>query len=89
MEDEEGSSESESDIEKVQARPVSVIDIVAKRKDLLHQAKVQIGSMSSSFLEMPEERLHILQRLLKMMSGQVCQKTNFVRHYIYKSLEIL
>lgn len=70
-EGEESSNESESDEEEAPSRPVSVIDIVAKRKVLLHQAKVQIGSMSSSFLEMPEERLHILQKLLKMMSGQV------------------
>ena len=28
---------------------------------------LQIGTMSSSFLEQPEERLHILQRLCRMI----------------------
>lgn len=73
--EEHSSSGSETDVETMTPKVVSVIDIVANRKNLLYEAKVQIGSMASSFLELPEERLHILQRFLKMMSGQVCGKS--------------
>ena len=49
-------------------KPVSVIDILAKRRHLLEKSKVQIGSMATNFLENPEERMFMLDRLIRFMT---------------------
>ena len=48
--------------------PVSVIHILAKRKKLIEETKVQIGSMATNFLENPEERMFLLEKLIKFMT---------------------
>ena len=51
-----------------QQKPVSVIGILAKRKELLEESKLQIGSMATNFLENPEERMFLLDRLIRFMT---------------------
>ena len=48
--------------------PVSVIGILAKRKQLLEESKLQIGSMATNFLENPQERMFLLDRLIRFMT---------------------
>jgi len=67
LETEDKTENSTSDNAK-QQEPVSVIGILAKRKRLLEESKLQIGSMATNFLENPEERMYLLDRLIKFMT---------------------
>ena len=49
-------------------KPMSVIEILAKRKELIEEAKIQIGSMATNFLENPEERVFLLDKLMRFMT---------------------
>merc|ERR1712228_350504 len=51
----------------------SVIDIVAKRRLIIQQAKIQIGSMASNFLEAPEERVQVLEKLVKLVTEDISE----------------
>lgn len=50
------------------SEPISVVDILAKRRLMISKAKVQIGSMATNFLEGPEERIQVLEKLIKMVN---------------------
>ena len=58
-------------------KPFSVIDIVAKRRLIIHKAKVQIGSMASNFIEAPEERTQVLEKLVKLVSEDISELKHF------------
>ena len=49
-------------------KPMSVIGILAKRKELIEEAKIQIGSMATNFLENPEERVFLLDKIMRYMT---------------------
>ena len=49
-------------------KPMSVIEILAKRKELIEEAKIQIGSMATNFLENPEERVFLLDKIMRYMT---------------------
>ena len=51
----------------------SVIDIVAKRRLIIQKAKLQIGSMASNFIEAPEERVQVLEKLVKLVSDDISE----------------
>ena len=68
-ESEPGESESEDEVQEPKNKePVRVIDILAQRQDLIADAKLQIGSMATNFLENPEERIFLLDKLIKFMT---------------------
>ena len=74
--DESQSSDNESDASSIDkgitnmnsSQPISVIDIVAKRRVIIYKAKIQIGSMASNFVEAPEERVQVLEKLIKLVT---------------------
>lgn len=73
QEEEEASVKSESGEEmEVEQEPeqeaTSVVEILAKRKILLDKTKLQLGSMATNFLESPEERIPLLERMVKFMT---------------------
>jgi len=62
------SSTNSSTSNAILSEPISVIDIVAKRSMVIHKAKIQIGSMASNFVEAPEERIQVLEKLVKLVT---------------------
>ena len=78
-EDEEEDEESglgmeESDEERVKVeekveKEVSVVELYARRKELLAERKVHIGSLAANFLEAPHERLINLEKLVKLVDA--------------------
>jgi len=47
----------------------SVVELYAKRKEIIAEKKVTIGSLASNFLEAPEERIINLEKLVKMFGS--------------------
>ena len=74
-EDEEsGLGMEESDDEQVKVeekveKEVSVVELYARRKELLAERKVHIGSLAANFLEAPHERLVNLEKLVKLVDA--------------------
>ncbi len=65
--------EEENKVKEPEIAPgeeVSVVELYARRKELLLEKKIHIGSLASSFLEAPEDRLPNLQKLVKLVSAQ-------------------
>ena len=50
-------------------REISVVELIAKRREFIAQQKVEMGSMASNFLEAPQERINVLEKLVKLVSG--------------------
>ena len=48
----------------------SVVELYAKRKEIIAEKKVTIGSLASNFLEAPEERIINLEKLVKMFGSE-------------------
>ena len=69
-------------------KPISVIDIVAKRRIIIHQAKIQIGSMASNFVEAPEERIQVLEKLIKLVSEDPTETLEILKTDDDKSTDI-
>ena len=63
METEDQEPDQEND--QPEHKSVSVIHILAKRQKLIEENKIQIGSMATNFLENPEERMFLLDRLIR------------------------
>ena len=53
----------------------SVVELYAKRKEIIAEKKVTIGSLASNFLEAPEERIINLEKLVKMFGSGNLPKT--------------
>ena len=71
---EEGSSDEEQVVPDSKfVNPISIIDIVARRRLIIQRAKLQIGSMASNFLEAPEERVQVLEKLVRMVSEDMSE----------------
>merc|ERR1711894_698239 len=68
MEIEDQEPDQENDDQPDEQKSVSVIHILAKRQKLIEENKIQIGSMATNFLENPEERLFLLDRLIRYMT---------------------
>jgi len=67
---EDSDSETEPTETMVEAgKEVSMVELYAKRKEILQEKKIQIGSLASSFLEAPEERMMNLERLVKLVAA--------------------
>ena len=66
--EEEESSEEEAD-EDIKGQEFSVIELLAKRREYIAEKKTEIGSMASNFLEVPHERVTVLEKLVKMVSA--------------------
>lgn len=49
---------------------VSVAELYARRKELLNDKKITIGSLASNFIEAPEERIMNLEKLVKMVDAE-------------------
>jgi len=72
-EDETPMEEDGKDEEEDVAMPgpeVSVAELYARRKELLNDKKVTIGSLASNFIEAPEERIMNLEKLVKMVDAE-------------------
>lgn len=48
---------------------VSVVELYARRKELLAERKIYIGSLASNYLEAPQERMINLEKLVKMVDS--------------------
>lgn len=71
-EDETAPEEDDKVEEEDEAMPgpeVSVAELYAKRKELLNEKKITIGSLASNFIEAPEERIMNLEKLVKMVDA--------------------
>jgi len=73
--DELGDGEEEVDEgdefdEAMKKGSVSVVELYAKRKQLIAEKKVTIGSLASNFLENPEERIINLEKLVKILGAE-------------------
>ena len=44
-----------------------MIELVAKRREYIAEKKTEVGSMASNFLEVPHERVNVLEKLVKMV----------------------
>ena len=79
MEDEEdGEGEGGDDSlghEVASGQQYSVVELYAKRKEIIAEKKVTIGSLASNFLEAPEERIINLEKLVKMFGSDNLPKT--------------
>ena len=53
--------------EEIRGKEFSVIELVAKRREYLAEKKTEVGSMASNFLEVPHERVNVLEKLVKMV----------------------
>lgn len=71
--EQETSDDEDEDNQIKYSKPVSIIDIVARRRMIIQKAKIQIGSMASNFVEAPEERVHVLEKLVKMVSEDISE----------------
>jgi len=87
-EEEEGGAE-EDDAEEggvedhpvVPGEEISVVEIYARRKELLTERKIQIGSLATNFLEVPEERIINLEKLLKFVDAE---EPESVQHSVHR-----
>ena len=76
--DEEELGEDEEDVEEgdefdealMKGSSVSVVELYAKRKQMIAEKKVTIGSLASNFLENPEERIINLEKLVKILGAE-------------------
>ena len=66
--DDEQPMETEDNEEDKIQEPVSVINIMAKRRKMIEEHKLEIGSMATNFLEHPEERIFLLERLIRYLN---------------------
>jgi len=74
QEEEEGGSDEEMDDDSkeeplVLGRQVSVVELYAKRKQILSDRKITIGSLASNFLESPQDRIINLEKLVRMVDS--------------------
>ena len=65
METEDQEPDQDENDQPDEQKSVSVIHILAKRQKLIEENKIQIGSMATNFLENPEERMFLLDRLIR------------------------
>lgn len=65
----------------VPGEQVSVVEIYARRKELLNERKIQIGSLATNFLEVPEERIINLEKLLKLVDGD---EPESIQHSVHR-----
>ena len=65
----EDSGEEEEEEEVMEEKEVSVVELYARRKELLAERKVHIGSLASNFLEAPQERMVNLEKLVKLVDS--------------------
>lgn len=64
-----GKAEEEEEDEVRPGTEVSVVELYARRKEILAEKKIIIGSLAASFLEVPEERLMNLEKLVKLVDA--------------------
>ena len=64
-------AEAEDSFEKeiTEGQQYSVVELYAKRKEIIAEKKITIGSLASNFLENPEERIINLEKLVKIIGG--------------------
>ena len=70
--DEQDSSGAEDDAFEesiAEGQQFSVVELYAKRKEIIAEKKIIIGSLASNFLENPEERIINLEKMVKMFSA--------------------
>jgi len=65
--DDSGSEDEDDGQEEIRGKEFSVIELVAKRREYLAEKKTEVGSMASNFLEVPHERVNVLEKLVKMV----------------------
>jgi len=68
-ENEEQNENEDNDEPLVAGQQVSVVELYAKRKEILGERKITIGSLASNFLECPQERIINLEKLVKMVDS--------------------
>ena len=66
---EEAEDTDEEEQEEIKGQEFSVIELLAKRREFIAEKKTEIGSMASNFLELPHERVTVLEKLVKMVSS--------------------
>ena len=69
-EDKCGSEDEHEDMDVVRGKEVSVVELYAKRKEILADRKLTIGSLASNFLEAPEERVINLEKLVRLVDSE-------------------
>jgi len=71
--EEDGGSDKEEEIqdkvtEDISAGDkISVIELYTKRKEMLNEMKIKIGSLASTFLEDPQNKMSHLEKLIKLV----------------------
>merc|ERR1712179_578527 len=68
-ESDDGSADDQKEEPLVLGQEVSVIELYAKRKEILADRKVTIGSLASNFLECPQDRIINLEKLVRMVDS--------------------
>jgi len=88
-EDEEDIREDEQPI--VSGQEVSVVELYAKRKEILADRKVTIGSLASNFIECPQDRIINLEKLVRMVDSDQPRTVELTVHRLAAAsvLEIL
>ncbi len=72
----EENGEAEQEVEDVAGTEKSVLSLLSDRENILTELKLQVGSMASNFLENPQERIHLLEKLVGMLDKlNSCVKT--------------
>ena len=66
---EEDDEEEEDDDDITVKEEVSVVELYARRKELLTEKKIHIGSLASNYLEAPQERMINLEKLVKLVDS--------------------
>jgi len=94
--EEESSSEDESEDDNkeeplVVGQEVSVVELYAKRKVILADRKITIGSLASNFLECPQDRIINLEKLVRMVDSDQPRAVELTVHRLAAAsvLEIL
>ena len=80
---EESEDTDEEEQEDIKGQEFSVIELLAKRREFIAEKKTEIGSMASNFLELPHERVTVLEKLVKMVSSKESQGTIIILFSIY------
>ena len=81
MEEEEvEEEEEEASLVNGRGQERTVLSLLSEREETLEELKTQIGSMATSFLEDPEERMYLLEKLVQMIDKQAVH----VRHVGFK-----
>jgi len=88
-EEDDGDDNNEEPL--VSGQQVSVVELYAKRKEILTDRKIHIGSLASNFLECPQDRIINLEKLVRLVDSDQPRAVELTVHRLAAAsvLEIL